>query len=139
MADHPGDEAATGELLQVNAAIAVLDKNDHQAVLQEQRTAERQRLELRDFEEAYAREGPSASYVTPTRRSDQSPDYPAVVPNSIPQAELKHLLPPGASVWRGNTTGMWHGHFFAYKRIQEPWIRDDEEGPKRAILRRLWK
>ena len=70
--------------------------------------------------------------------------YPADLPPGIedlPQSVAKPLLPPGASIWRNNKQGGWHGHLPPHKRLGEPWSAHGHNSRQAMMhtMARLWK
>eukprot|EP00959_Pyramimonas_sp_CCMP1952_P342711 7179713-Pyramimonas_sp.AAC.1 len=43
--------------------------------------------------------------------------------DDLPQAQAKLLLPPGATVWRGNQVGSWQVHVKPHPRHSERWAK----------------
>jgi hypothetical protein len=60
------------------------------------------------------------------------------MPCSISHAQASQFVPPGSSIWRGLTKGIWCGHCPPHKRVQATWAEHGEEGAMREVLRMLW-
>ncbi len=68
--------------------------------------------------------------------------YPAKVPaDSFTQADLKGMLPPGASVWRSRLgAGGWCGHLRpGVPRVSRSWAVAGHYESALFVLRELWK
>jgi hypothetical protein len=106
LVDPVDDEAHTHELLAIDGAIEVLDVRDHKRLHEEQKTAVTKSSERHEYSFAYqakraavrsARE-PAAA---PKKKGKAKPSgYPPKIPSTIPQADARLFVPPGASIWR---------------------------------------
>ena len=56
----------------------------------------------------------------------------------LPQPVVKQLTPPGASVWRGNIQGCWHGHCPPFRRVSASWHVYGQRGAAIIVLQLLW-
>ena len=66
--------------------------------------------------------------------------YPAAVPKgAITQPQLKALLPPGASCWKGNLgSGHWWVHLPPHPRISRAWTHNGHFDAAMYVLREVW-
>jgi len=64
-------------------------------------------------------------------------DFPKDVP---PQAEVKHLVPPGASIWRRNLVHAWGGRLLPHPRISRAWqLYGGHYNALRLVCQSLWQ
>ena len=81
--------------------------------------------------------------VPASRSHKKHPLYKTKVLAQVPegaltQQQVKAMLPPGASVWRGNWgQGHWWGHLPPHSRVSRSWLHGHRESAF-FVLRRLW-
>ena len=114
------------ELMLVDEAMELLDRDEYQQM------NERQKKGMGVMEERHA----FASEYQKARAKLGAPKlpkgYPAKIPLAFNQATVKKFIPPGSSIWRGNTRGEWWAHVKPYSRV----VRrvSDYESEKDCIL-----
>jgi hypothetical protein len=147
MATMPGsNDLMAEELLQIDAAIQVLDQCDHDVFLAEQKKVEGDKEERREFAKRY-RERISALtaglplpvILRPARRGGApGGEYPPAIPSTIPHAEAALYIPPGSTIWRALLRSKWEAHVKPYPRFGEHWSIEGEHEALLRILRRMW-
>ena len=55
------------------------------------------------------------------------------------QPDLKPLLPPGATVWRGHTRGSWNAHYPPFPRCAYSWHMYGHRQSAVLCLRDVWE
>ena len=125
----------TGFLLDIDEAQAVMDRTDVEALHSEQEAARREQGAQDNFVMQFSQLRKLAEPAAPRRR--KIPLRP--LPDAIAQADAKHWIPPGSSIWRGNVRQEWCGHMPPHKRIQASCTLLTEPGALRDVLRRLWR
>lgn len=60
-------------------------------------------------------------------------------PGDLFQPDLKPLLPPGGSLWRGHQRGTWNGHYPPFARITKSWLLYGHRTAAVLVLRQLWE
>lgn len=65
---------------------------------------------------------------------------PRVLPRGeLTQAMLKPLVPPGGSIWRGNTAGCWQSHMSGFPRCSRSWHLWGHRRAAVLVLRNVWE
>lgn len=140
------------ELLEMDAAIEVIDCKDREEVQQERKSAGNKKPEFETLSKAFkekrqevqAAAKPAKRPTTTALKSDarggasSSSSRPAVIPKTITHAEAIQYLPPGCAVWRSNTRNEWWGHCKPFKRVVVPWMLGEESSAMFLVLRKLW-
>ena len=54
------------------------------------------------------------------------------------QPDLKPLVPPGSTIWRGHKDGAWNGHLPPFKRVIATWSLYGHRPSAIIVLRDLW-
>ena len=150
-----GDTARTentflNEIMEIDEAVMCLDKAEEKEVRQQQDTAKSCKAENLVFQKRYteklvavqaaqaaARPKPKAKARA---RAPPAPDPVRPLPQGdLTQAQIKHLCPPGGSVWRANVHGSWMGHFPPLPRVSFPWNVYGHRYSAVKLLRNLWE
>ena len=134
----------TGHLLQVDEAIACMYQADVKLITDEQKEAEDQRATREVFVRDYCvrrRRIDDSKLVAPKGKAKAKArsklDKHKFGKGSIPQADAKQYLPPGASIWKDRVHGGWCCHMPPRARISEPY-GSCEASALVEILRRVW-
>ena len=142
-------------LLEVDEAVAVLDKDDQQELRDKQDDSKKKLQGMQQFvvdytaaRKAWRATVPEMEEPRPTRRKTKtSAEVPmkTVIPFvthpelGIPQKDMKAMLPPGAHVWRDNIRGAWAIHLPPWRRLSIPfWLYGEMEAGLEA-LREAWR
>ncbi|CAK0797975.1 unnamed protein product [Prorocentrum cordatum] len=127
------------ELMEVEAAIEVLDQHDHDTAKQQIHAAETSVKAHEEFTEEFE------AKLLELARAKAGGKKPKVgagktekIPTTLTQKEAKKYLPPGASIWRGFSRGEWMGHMPPYRRVSAPWSKHTEAGAMRVVLKKVW-
>lgn len=126
-------------ILEVDAAVQVLDQADHQVMETEKGTAS-QRIQGRaDYQREYvARVRKHRETTGPKAKKAKGPLAQKKMPTVIPQAEARKFIPPGTSIWRGTVRGSWQGHCKPFKRVYVNWKASSEPEAMKEVMRQLW-
>ena len=125
----------------VDAAIEVLDFNDHKEVkaeqAQEDSSEEERKAFMRDLNDKLLE-------LSKAKKGDHVPkkakhDPPRKYPTEMPQTEANNWIPPGASIWRGFRRGEWCGHMPPFRRVSATWAAYTENGARKEVTKMLWK
>jgi hypothetical protein len=153
--DDVSQQFAPG-LLEIDAAIHILDKDDHKQVVLEQETVSREAGNRKAFVGEYkakhvqiraerqaAEDAAVAAKGKPKGKGKgkgkgKPPPLPPALPSTITQATAKLFVPQGCTVWRGVVRCEWCGHCPPYKRVQSPWSVYTELGSLKIVLKLLW-
>lgn len=145
LAVHDIDLSYADGVLCLDEAVEILDRSDHEKVKQEQTSVKSRSKERESFAAEYVRKkrqvvAAAKKESNQKKKKMRLTEERVLVPSVIPQATVKHLAPPGASVWVGHTHETWNGHMRPRRRISAPWrdFADGEQGALRDVLRRLW-
>lgn len=116
--------------------------------------------EFHDLQDTVARNGPKAAAVSQfreawsKRRAEVKPASKskakarrgarASEPLELPQGDLfqpqlRPLLPPGGSIWRGNKSGTWSTHYPPFRRCSKSWNLHGHRGAAVLALRDCWE
>jgi hypothetical protein len=134
------------ELLNIDDAIQCLDHNDLQACIECQKQAVQLLEERSTFIEHYSERkreivaaAGAAGGGAGGGAAHGGKKYPAVMPLTFEQKDVKLFLPPVASCWRGNKRQEWWGHFKPNPRVVKN-VRDyeDEDQTIKAMLQAMW-
>lgn len=135
------DLSCADTVMHLDKAIHLLEKTDHAAVNAEKRHLASAAEQRRTFVEEYTEERKKAKAAVEARaRCSSGPKAKArnvvavghvSVPSVISQAQAREFIPPGCSIWVGNTRGTWNGHCPPRARMSARWSDRD-------IIRRLW-
>lgn len=87
------ETAYSRDLLEIDEAIEVLDKNDHKTVKAEKTSAERAQCQRRDFAEAY-KAAAARHLPRPRAVAKRGAKAPPPMPDVIQQSEAKKFIPP---------------------------------------------
>jgi hypothetical protein len=132
----------TQELLEIDAAATLLERQDQEALRSEQDAVLAQMEVRKAFRDAYARrrrdDEEKAKLAAPKANKKKVEAAKVKMPTEIEQHEAKLWLPPHASIWRGRIKGYWFGHLPPFSRISAAWKEHSEGGAMRLIIRRLW-
>lgn len=124
-------------LLSIGEALEVLDPIDHPKVTQEQAHARAIQEEVWQFKSEYLELARQKQGDRKARRKQKPLPKLGVGPST---RDLKPLLPPGASIWRGEGKGgSWNGHYPPYRRVSARWAAVGEEQARTSVLARLWR
>ena len=120
------------ELLQVDEAMELLDRDEYQMMTDRQKVA----IEAAEEVNAYGKEFAAARKALGDIKIDKYPDN---FPLEIPQATVKMYIPPTSSVWRGNVRSEWWGHMPPYRRVHKACKDfDSERDTIKELLKVLW-
>jgi hypothetical protein len=137
------------EVLCLDEALEVLDEADQKLALQQQRDSLSKGAAANEFKLCYVEK---AKAVNELAAADKKPakkaakvekrDFDKVHPGDfdIDQPSAKRWLPPGAYIWRGVTTKVWHGHLKPFPRVSKSFGNGTatcKEG-LRVVLKKLW-
>lgn len=128
----------SAELMELDEAVEVLDRNDIKVVQSEKESAQRAcdiRAEYSRLYRASAAKFLPASGKHKRRRKASE----AALPEVIPQAEARNFVPEGSHVWRGNFAQTWNGHLKPYRRVSCRWSLHGEHQALKLVLASLWR
>ena len=140
--------AYSSALAACDEGIEVLDQRDHKHIKGEQKDAEGESAQRRQFVKefharrssvraAIAKAAPKPKAKAKAKAKASPPRTP--LPSSIPQADARLYIPPRCSIWRSLTRGAWCAHSPPRARISEAWGRHGGDEPAlRELLHRLW-
>ena len=130
-------------LLDVEEATNVLDREEQQQLMQQQNTALNNLTDKNTFSQSYQkakRDRSEASTKVAKALKDSLKCYVDVLPLASTHANVKKLIPPGASCWRGNLRGEWWGHFKPYTSFHEKITdHETEHAAAKAVVKTLWQ
>jgi hypothetical protein len=143
-------ESFAESLLEIDEAIDVFDRDDHQKVKNEQIStkvalAERGELAASFRGKRTVLRAAKSSAVASSSGSGGSRSAAPAAPDrtrwtsDVSQEDAKRLIPPGSSIWRGLYKRLWCGHCPPARRISAPW--DGPGGQAAAlqsVVQRLW-
>lgn len=137
------------ELLEMDAAIEIIDSRDREEVQQERRSDSAKKQDVETFSKAFREKREQVQAATANKKAktgqrsrggaSSSSAHPKVLPKTITQAEAKQFLPLGCAVWRSNTRNEWWGHCKPFKRVVAPWLLGEESTAMFRVLKRLWE
>ena len=129
-------------ILEVDAAVHVLEQADHDVVEQEKRTATT-RLESRDeFRKGYTERvrAHRASTAGKAKKAKATPPVKKTkLPTVISHAEANNFIPPETSIWRGRVRGSLQGHCKPFARVSVSWSTCSEPEAMKKVIRTLWE
>ena len=141
------EQAFSEAILNLDAAMDVFDRNDHEQINQTKKDAVMKESNATEFTKRFreraatvhAKEGPPAHKkvkgAVVSRPSLPSADSAF----TMTHGEAKAFLPAGATIWRGHGRSVWYGHMMPYSRCSEPFSRAGGEMQAfRCILKKLW-
>lgn len=139
------------EIMEIDEAVMCLDKAEEKEVRQQQEAAkstkaanlvfqERYRVKLVAVQAAQAAAAKAKAKPKAKARASPPPDPPGPLPQGdLTQAQIKHMCPPGGSVWRANIQGSWMGHYPPMPRISYSWGIYGHRYSAIKLLRSLWE
>lgn len=139
------DEEISSALLQVDEAVAVMDRNDIDRVKQAQKAASTKEENKAAFRRAFMAKAQDIESVRVAKaRKRQAPGRAQnriPIPHHITQAQAKRLLPPHTSLWRDVQRSGWCGHNPPNSRVSEAFDKHGGSSDEalKALLRRLWR
>ena len=129
-------------LLEIEEATSVLDREEQQELISQQNTALNHLAARNTFSKAYKKakhDRLDASAKAAKALKDSLKGYVDALPLAIGHANVKKLIPPGASCWRGNLRGEWWGHFKPYTSFHEKITdHETEHAAAKAMVKKLW-
>ena len=127
-------------LLETDEASELLERDDVQALKQQNKKAHTARDESQTFSEEYKEERQKLNQqAKKVVKGKATTHYPREIPFSIEQSQARLYIPPNSSIWRGMTkNNSWHGHYQGRSRISCSWLTHGESGAMKDIIRRLW-
>ena len=132
-------EQFSERLLELDAAIDVMDTHDKKDVETEKQSAKSRKADRKTFRIEYAQKRKEAKFggVPPLKKLKKTPTK---LPFTIEQGEAKKYIPGGSYIWRGRVRAEWWGHLSPFKRIRCPFTTAGEEQEAcRECIRGLWK
>lgn len=144
------------EILQLDEAVQCLDKAEEDDVRQEQKKVRAEQSEHKAFLTRFREK--RATVVPPASKGGRaggaaargrgngrggSASSSSVAALRLPEGDLqqrqvKHLLPPGCSIWRSNLQGSWQGHCPPFRRCSASWHLYGHRFAAVLVLRKLW-
>ena len=124
-------------LLQVDAALDVMDKSDHQRFRDDQDAAEAQLVNRKAFSNAYKEKVKINRGQRGGARQVKYKKY--VFPATVTQQTAKTYLPPNTSIWKDNGHQAWAAHVKPYPRIRERFdLHGSDHEALKVLLQRAW-
>ena len=118
-------------LMNMDAAIEVVDPQDQQSYVDEQKHAVAQVEHMEEFVLELAEKRKEVDQQKKPRRDAGGGRGPGL-PRDIDQREARRWIPPGSHIWVSRTRNEWWGHMAPYKRITEKWHLTGED---QAVLK----
>ena len=123
-------------LLQVDAALDVMDRADHQRFRDDQDSAEKQMVGRKAFSNAYKEK---VKLNRGTKAGKQVKYKKLVFPTTVTQQTAKAYLPPMTSIWKDNGNQAWAAHVVPYPRISERFdLHGSDHEALKVLLQRCW-
>ena len=140
-ANNDIDMSYADGLLNMDDALQLLDKSDQERIQQEQQHVRSEQTSLDNFTKEYTEKKRSIGGSAAKRPRTGPKAGKVLVPACIRQADAKKFIPPGTSIWVGNTSQSWNGHCPPRRRIYAPWKNYDEgeAGAVKNVIYRLWQ
>jgi hypothetical protein len=130
-------------VLQLDDAVALLERCDWDSVYTEQRTLKHTAQERKVFLDEYTERKKSiraAALKGKGKGKGKGVVAVKVIPSNIPQASLKRYLPPGASIWVAHKKSRWEGHLPPRKRCGSAFKDyENEAAAAKNTLKMLWQ
>lgn len=152
-----GNETVLQDILQLDEAIRMLDRDEEKQVRKEQERARdavksntdyvrkfqgRKRAVVAAKEVAAAKAAPSGKGRQRTKAKASASSAPRPVripPGDLQQVQLAQFCPPGGHIWKGRVAGSWQGHFPPYPRYGASWHLYGHRYAAVLALRYLWQ
>ena len=116
----------TEALFQVDEAIQVLDKYDHEKLRDARKSAENNNFEHMEFCGSFSAKAKAVRGAIKGKKS--APKFKKkVLPHHVDQKTAAACMPPGASLWRDLKRGGWCSHLPPRKRISESFAKHGEQ------------
>ena len=131
--DH-NEQHYSDYLVNLDAAIEVVDHQDRQAVVEQQKAAVHEQESMDVFAEEMA-----------SKRADidgkrkRGPSTKPRIPHLLDQATARQWIPENTSIWQAHTRNEWWGHCMPFKRLREPFEIQGEEEACAKVIRGLWR
>merc|ERR1719198_1135806 len=140
------------ELLRVDDAVEVMDKEDQKNASGLKATAQEIERVRREFSDcvrsrrqaiaAQASQQAASSSSSRARRGTAAPrplrPYTAVPPGDLTQPQLAARCPPKGHVWKGRRGGTWQGHLPPHSRVSYSWSAYGGREAGLLVLKDLW-
>ena len=126
------------DLLELDAAVSVLTKEDQSKLTEEKKRAKLQKSDRDEYTERYKEK--MVMFRDEPKRQKKMVQKP--LPKlffKLTHAEVKAYIPPGSSIWRSLTKGGWMGHLPPFPRVSATWAEHGEEESPLVCLRKLWR
>lgn len=135
------------ELGQVDEAVEVLARNDHEVISSERKKAHLAEADGHAYRAEYVRRRVVAAKARSKVAGRAAPKPPEMRPRALPKwpeqnidtALAKSMRPPGSSLWPCVRMGNWQGHLEPWPRISRSWSRYGEAGSLNLVLKALWE
>ena len=130
--------AAYSDQLQiVDAAVEVLEKDDHEAVKQTKKSMGVMKDELAEFNMEFHAKWQTFKMGPEAKRRKI---VKSIVPDTaMSQADAKGFCPIGGSIWGGWVREEWCGHYPPFARVSCGWNEaGSEHAAQKWVLRALW-
>lgn len=136
------------ELGQVDEAVEVLARNDHEVMSTERKNnAHLAEADGHAYGAEYVRRRVVAAKAQSKAAGRAVPKPPELRPRALPKwpeqnidtALAKSMRPPGSSLWPCVRMGNWQGHLEPWHRISRSWSRYGEAGSLNLVLKALWE
>lgn len=134
------------ELLQIDEAVQVLDRNDVQSLRREQQSARDAEVQRRSFADQFrAKRAEVKAAANPSRKRKASAKADPARPRRLPaqlselaQSEYKRYLPEGAFLWKSNFNGSWNARLPPFGQVSRSWSKHGEFEALRLVLAGVW-
>lgn len=158
--DAGGDSVLT-QILEIEEAVQVLDKDEQMDVKREQERVKSAGLQKKDYTQKFQAKrrevqaskaaaseaaagagksrgkGKSKAAAKPKAKSEPRPVL-RLPEGDLQQVQLRPLCPQGGYIWRGNSQGSWQAHFAPYSRFAASWHLYGHRFAAILALRYLW-
>jgi hypothetical protein len=129
----------SAELLEIDAAIQCLEKQDQEVVEAEKVKSSVATATTKDFLREYKNKRAAVELKVKAAKGKKKLFKALVMPFEMTHAEAKAFLPPGTSIWRGLSRCTWYGHCKPHRRVQAKWVDyDGEQAACKAMIKILW-
>ena len=124
-------------ILQVDAALDVMDESDHQRCRDDQDAAEAHLVNRKAFSNAYKEK---VKINRDHRGGAKQAKYnKCVFPATVTRQTAKTNLPPMTSIWKDNGYQAWAAHVKPYPRIRERFdLHGSDHEALKVLLQRAW-
>ena len=119
----------SAELLEIDAAIQCLEKQDQEVVEHETTKSAVASATAKEYLREYKDKRTAVDLKLKAPKGRKKVIKALVMPFEMTHSEAKVFLPPDTRIWRGLTRCTWYGHCKPHRRIQTKWADYGGEHP----------